>query len=212
MSFFGTKGNKTFRSKKKISNEGYQFEMMKHATSTLGSGNLREAVKLPEGEDINEWVAANTLDFFNQINMLYGTLTEYCTDNTCPVMRAGAKYEYHWADGQTVKKPIKCSAPKYIDFLMTWVQEQLDDEALFPSKIGVPFPKNFLVIAKTVLKRLFRVYAHIYHEHFNQVIELKEEAHLNTSFKHFIFFIQEFNLVEKKELMPLDELINTLTW
>jgi len=51
-------------------------------------------------------------------------------------MSAGPKYEYHWADGQTVKKPIKCSAPKYIDYLMTWVQDQLDDENLFPSKIG----------------------------------------------------------------------------
>lgn len=51
-------------------------------------------------------------------------------------MSAGPKYEYHWADGHTVKKPIKCSAPKYIDFLMTWVQDQLDDESLFPSKIG----------------------------------------------------------------------------
>ncbi len=30
--------------------------------------------------------------------------------------------QYHWADGNQVKKPIKCSAPKYIDFLMTWVQ------------------------------------------------------------------------------------------
>ena len=31
---------------------------------------------------------------------------------------------------------------------------------------GVPFPKNFMLIAKTILKRLFRVYAHIYHQHF----------------------------------------------
>ena len=46
------------------------------------------------------------------------------------------RFEYHWADGTTVKKPIKCSAPKYIDYLMTWVQEQVDDENLFPSKIG----------------------------------------------------------------------------
>jgi hypothetical protein len=29
-----------------------------------------EAVKLPEGEDRDEWVAVNTVDFFNQINML----------------------------------------------------------------------------------------------------------------------------------------------
>ena len=76
------------------------------------------------------------VDFFNQINMLYGTITEFCTEKSCAVMSAGPKYEYHWADGHTVKKPIKCSAPKYIDYLMTWVQDQLDDESLFPSKIG----------------------------------------------------------------------------
>lgn len=46
------------------------------------------------------------------------------------------RYEYHWADGTNIKKPIKCSAPKYIDYLMTWVQDQLDEETLFPSKIG----------------------------------------------------------------------------
>lgn len=68
--------------------------------------------------------------------MLYGTITEFCTEDSCSIMSAGPKYEYHWADGHTVKKPIKCSAPKYIDYLMTWVQDQLDDEMLFPSKIG----------------------------------------------------------------------------
>jgi MOB kinase activator 1 len=94
---------------------------------------------------------------------------------------------------------------------MNWIQSQIDNESLFPSAIGVLFPKNFLNIAKTILKRLFRVYAHIYHEHFQQVIQLQEEAHLNTSFKHFIYFIQEFDLVEKKELAPLQELIDKLT-
>lgn len=33
---------------------------MKHAAVTLGSGNLRLAVMLPEGEDLNEWVAVNS--------------------------------------------------------------------------------------------------------------------------------------------------------
>jgi len=45
-------------------------------------------------------------------------------------------------------------------------------------------------IAKTILKRLFRVYAHIYHQHFKEIVSLGEEAHLNTSFKHFVYFIQ----------------------
>lgn len=44
-----------------------------------------------------------------------------------------------------------------------------------------------------------------------KIVSLGEEAHLNTSFKHFIFFVQEFQLIEKKELAPLQELITSLT-
>jgi len=87
----------------------------------------------------------SAVDFVKQINMLYGTLIEFCTEEGCPIMSAGPKYEYHWADGQTVKKPIKCSAPKYIDYLMTWVQDQLDDSTLFPSKRGNFFLKSELI-------------------------------------------------------------------
>lgn len=36
---------------------------MKHAAATLGSGNLRNAVALPDGEDLNEWVAVNSKCF-----------------------------------------------------------------------------------------------------------------------------------------------------
>lgn len=174
---------------------------------TLGSGNLRLAVTLPDGEDMNEWIAVNTVDFFNQINMLYGTLTEFCTIQACPVMSAGPKYEYLWKDGVTIRKPKKCSAPEYIDYMLSWVQNQLDDQNIFPSKIGVPFPSGFLTICKNILKRLFRVYAHIYHSHFDKVMQLEEERHLNTSFKHFIFFVTEFKLMDAKEFAPLKELI-----
>ena len=63
----------------------------------ISTGNLRLAVMLPEGEDLNEWIAVNTVDFFNQINMLYGTITEFCTEQSCPVMSAGPKYEVRGA-------------------------------------------------------------------------------------------------------------------
>jgi MOB kinase activator 1 len=50
------------------------------------------------------------IDFFTSINLLYGTISEYCTSETCPSMNAGPKYEYLWADGKVIKKPIKVSA------------------------------------------------------------------------------------------------------
>jgi MOB kinase activator 1 len=130
-------GGKTFIKKKAATtNDTHRQTLLHHIETTLTAGNLREAVKLPEGEDKNEWLAVNTFDFFNQINMLYGTITEFCTDSTCPIMSAGPEFEYRWADGVKVKKPISLSAPEYVDVLMTWVQEQLDDEKIFPSAIG----------------------------------------------------------------------------
>eukprot|EP01133_Synstelium_polycarpum_P003981 gene3981-4610_t len=202
--------NKTFKPKKGFSKGTKRHDLHRHAKATLGSGNLRLAVSLPEREDLNEWLAVNTVDFFNQINLLYGSITEFCTPKTCEVMSAGPKYEYLWAD-EAIKKPIKVSAPEYVEYLMTWVQNILDDENIFPSRVDVQFPKNFQTIVKNIFKRLFRVYGHIYYSHFPKIVSLGEEAHLNTCFKHFYFFIIEFNLVDKKEMLPLQDLIDNLT-
>ena len=65
--------------------------LKRHIEATLGSGNIREAVQLPPGEDLNEWLAVNTVDFYNAISVLFGTLEEFCTVKTCPVMSAGPK-------------------------------------------------------------------------------------------------------------------------
>lgn len=165
-------------------------------------------VQLPAGEDLNEWLAVNTVDFFNAVSMLYGMLTETCTSDSCPTMCAGPKYEYRWADGKKVHKPIECSAPDYVLYLMEWVESQLDDGAIFPQRPGQPFPRTFLDTVKTIFKRLFRIYAHIYHSHWDVMVSLGAEAHLNTVFKHFIYFTQTFALIDKKELAPLQELID----
>ena len=37
------------------------------------------------------------------------------------------------------------------------------------------------------------------------------EAHLNTSFRHFLVFADTFKLVDAKDLAPLDDLIFSLT-
>jgi MOB kinase activator 1 len=202
--------NKTFRPKKSFAKGTRRYELHKYAKATLGSGNLRAAVQTPKGEDLNEWLAVNTVDFFNQINLLYGSIVDFCTQESCPVMCAGTKYEYLWADN-AAKKPIKVSAPEYVNLLMNWIQEQLDDETIFPSRTDVPFPKTFQATIKNIFKRLFRVYAHIYYSHFQKIVSLAEEAHLNTCFKHFYYFVDEFRLIDKKELAPLQELIDNLT-
>jgi len=46
------------------------------------------------------------------------------------------RYEYLWEDGVKYKRPTKLPAPEYVDALMNWAQNLLDDEAIFPNKIG----------------------------------------------------------------------------
>lgn len=184
-------------------------DFAKHTLSTLGSISMKLAVQLPKGENLHEWLAVNTVDFFNEISMLYGTISEYCDSTSCPTMSAGST-QYLWADGVKVKKPIACSAPEYVDYLLSWVESQLNDEEIFPIKAENPFPKKFHSICSVIYKRFFRIYAHIYHAHFQRIQRLGADAHLNTTFNHFLHFVLEFDLVDMKEMEPLKELIDSL--
>ncbi|KAL5582297.1 hypothetical protein UlMin_014739 [Ulmus minor] len=160
------------------------------SAKSQGAQNNGWGITCLSGAQLQKHIDATlgTVDFFNQVNILHGTLTEFCTLANCPSMTAGPKYEYRWADGVTIKKPIDVSAPKYVEYLMDWIEVQLDDESIFPQKLGAPFPPNFQDVVKIIFKRLFWVYAHIYHTHFQKIVSLKEEAHLNTCFKHFVLF------------------------
>lgn len=186
------------------------YNLLQKAQNTLGSGDLLQAVELPSGGDLNEWLAVNIISFYNEINVLYGVLTEYCTRENCPAMSAGSKYEYLWADRSEANSRRSISAGAYIGFLMEWVEVQINSELVFPTKPNNPFPSNFVKIIKIIAKRFFRVFAHIYHSHFHHLIGLELDRHFNTSFKHFIFFTDKFALIDIRELAPLAELIRQL--
>ena len=99
------------------------------------------------------------VDFYNQINLLYGAITEFCSPQSCPDMKATDEYvdhqvsllagllwadvfivnrfEYLWQDSESFKRPTKMSAPDYVEHLMTWVQSNIDNEQIFPSRLGM---------------------------------------------------------------------------
>ena len=87
---------------------------------------------------------------------------------------------------------------EYCDHVLSWVEELLDDRSVFPVEDDEPWPEDF--VSKhmtTVYRRMFRVFNIIYHEHFKFIKEQENaEFHLNTCFKHFIFFCKEFGLLD----------------
>lgn len=63
--------NYLIKPKKKIEKNSRGYGLKQIAKMTLGSGNLEIAVELPEGEDLNEWLAVNTIEFYNDSKNYY---------------------------------------------------------------------------------------------------------------------------------------------
>ncbi|KAJ3300078.1 MOB kinase activator 1B [Borealophlyctis nickersoniae] len=206
MNFFGSKFGKS-KSKKDGASKPL-FLSQPFVSHTLVNGSLKKVVALPKYVDINEWLAVNTFDFFNYTNLFYGSVAEFCTPRDCPVMNAGPSVEYTWTDSQ--RRSVKVPAPQYVDYVMTWIQNILNDENVFPTRGGADFPRDFQNAIRLIFKQLFRVFAHIYHNHFEKILHMSAEGHLNTLFAHFVCFAREFDLVDKKEMAPLAEFISEL--
>lgn len=74
------------------------MQLKRHLDATLGSGNLRDAVRLPTGEDLNEWLAVNSkyiLDpqfhqflICNNLLCVIKTSNLYCPEIIIPAVTA----------------------------------------------------------------------------------------------------------------------------
>lgn len=63
----------TFRPRKKFAPGTLRYSLHKHAQASLNSGiKLSEVVKLPPGEELNDWIAVH-----GKIKKNYSTMYEY---------------------------------------------------------------------------------------------------------------------------------------
>ncbi|XP_077994934.1 MOB kinase activator 2-like isoform X2 [Glandiceps talaboti] len=170
--------------------------------------DFKEAVRLPDGIELNEWLATFAIAFFNNINLQYGCISEFCTSSQCATMTAPNTTVYMWVDERG--KKLKCSAAQYVDYVMTYIQKLISEESVFPTKYGHVFPGDFDAILQRIFRFLFHVIAHIYHGHFEHMVQLDIHAHLNCLFIHFIYFAREFSLLDSKEVLILDDLSDVL--
>jgi MOB kinase activator 1 len=117
----------------------------------------------------------------------------------------------HRKGASSSSRAILIPAPDYIDNVMRWGLLISNDLQLISSKPDKISTRMLPTIIRTLFKRMFRIFAHIYHGHLDAIQKLEQETHLNTSFTHFILFAQEFNLVDERELHPMTEVIALLT-
>ena len=173
--------------------------------SRITKDDLKETVQLPTGVDPNEWLATNTMSFFNHISLMQESLHGFCTSQTCSNMPNTTPNFF-----QDKGKKIRSSAPEYIDLVITHVQKYITDETVFPTKYDMTFPSNFQSVIKKVFRLLFHVLVHIYQSHYNDMAALQQTNILNTVFIHFMYFQTEHSILEAKDLSSFDDLIKSL--
>ncbi|KAG4076530.1 hypothetical protein HA402_011346 [Bradysia odoriphaga] len=170
----------------------------------LPDADLKMLVDLPAGLDYNEWLASHTLALFEHVNLVYGTISEFCTTSGCADMTGPGNRTYLWFDEKG--KKTRVAAPQYIDYVMTFTQKTVSDESIFPTKYANEFPSSFESIARKILRLLFHVIAHLYAVHFQEIALLGLHSHLNLTFAHLTALHKRFNLIESKETDVLRDL------
>ncbi|XP_049313101.1 MOB kinase activator-like 2 isoform X3 [Bactrocera dorsalis] len=170
----------------------------------LPEADLKALVDLPAGLDYNEWLASHTLALFEHVNLVYGTISEFCTPSGCADMTGPGNRTYLWFDEKG--KKTRVAAPQYIDYVMTFTQKTVSDESIFPTKYANEFPSSFESIARKILRLQFHVIAHLYAAHFREIALLGLHTHLNLTFAHLTALHRRFTLIDEKETDVLRDL------
>jgi len=171
-------------------------------------------VALPRGESCAGWVAVHAVDFYNDVSTIWAVMA---TDPYLKSFRPGEGFpsgvEYRWSDDGP---PQSVSAPVYIEKVLGWIAEQMNDETQFPNDndeaeaLRVFQTPQFAALCGQIFRRLFRVYGIIYSSFFGTLDALDMAPHLNTCFKHFMFFCTEFGLLPEREVEPLEVLVKPI--
>jgi len=130
---------------------------------TLGGGTLLEAVVLPEDEEENEWMAANTVDFFNELTMLYGLCSaDVEAKHFGPGQGFPKNIVYYWdnaEDSDPVNKKLykQLSGPEYVELVFTWVENLIENPSVFPTEEEADWPEDFKSgYIRKMFRRMFR--------------------------------------------------------
>nr|XP_002130698.1 MOB kinase activator 2 isoform X2 [Ciona intestinalis] len=173
-----------------------------------GHVDIRKVVTKPRNIDEREWIATHAIALFHNINQLYGTVSEFCTADTCPIMQGPGQKQYAWVDERG--KKLKCTGPQYVDYVMTFCQKCASNQDLFPTKYAQTFHESFYSEIKKILRFLFHVIAHMYYSHFARLKQMDMVGYLTTVFKHFTYLDRDFHLVDRQETSTMDDLVEAM--
>lgn len=126
-------------------------------------------------------------DFFTDVKLLYHTVSHLCTHTKCPVMTGGPHLVY-----------AMTSAPAYIEYVFQVLDESISQQ----SDVAPAVAQSMISRVQEMCQAIFRVYAHLYHCHYVEFMDVGADVHLRMCSRRFLAFVVELELVDETQLAP----------
>lgn len=157
--------------------------------------NAEEAKKKGNRDAICEWVAMNTIDFYNEVQLLYSICALQHFEEFKGLNQG-------FPPGFVYRFPGKeiINGAQYVEEVISWIEEVMEDGKIFPELADDDFPEDFLdVHMNKVYTRIVRIFAIMYTKCFKLFKEIDAVKALNYGFKHVFYYVNRFDLVREKE-------------
>jgi len=173
---------------------------------------VNEAVRLPTGIELRQWLCARVVAVYRELAEAVDLLRPYCTETSCPCMRAGKHIVYLWAEPNDDQPPRQLSAPAYMAALLRLAHRTVGSPGFAPEEV-LPITDDWMNSVRMLLRRFVRVYAHFYLHHAKETEELDVgmNLRLNVWFQHIMWFVREFGLVGNSDFSPIRHVVKYFT-
>lgn len=141
--------------------------------------------------DVNSWKYEHVRQFVLELNLLATSLKDLCTRESCPSMRGTPDSEFLCASHKTA---TSCSAIEYMVHNLDQATSILLNIKNFSSRVSIHETKSL----DTIIRRLYRLFAHTYHFHREVYDEFEKDMHLC---QRFTAFSLRFGFLEEPMLM-----------
>ena len=178
----------------------------------LGPDN---AVEAPAGCEEDLWIDIHVVEAFNDLHALWEQvgLDEKCRAKLGENPPTAGDRTYAWdADSDDDDTIVAWDLPAadYVARTFESFTRASRDRAVFPEPDGGAFPAGFRPGARKACGRLLRCWMHLYHNHFSAVAEAGRADGANACFKRFLTIALRYELVDRAELAPIEDLAQSL--
>ena len=113
---------------------------------TITKENIKSIVPLPCGVEFREWLATNTLAFYNHLKLVHDSINDHCNHLSCDALinnTTSLLPNLSSSNSNNNKKINKMT--DYIDLALLEIQNHVTDESFLPTRYDSCFPKHFCI-------------------------------------------------------------------